>query len=59
MATVERIQELLDSAVYIPIKDGAGIIIPAGLDAAIRAKAIQDCLKIVKANSIKEESNDI
>jgi len=48
MATVERIKELLNCAVRIPVRDAAGVIRPDGVDASIRAKAIQECLKIIE-----------
>ena len=48
MATEERIKQLLDCAVKIPVKDAAGVYIPGGMDATIRARAIADCLKIVQ-----------
>jgi hypothetical protein len=46
MSTAERIQELLDCAVRVPARDGAGVITPAGVDAAIEVKTLQRCLKI-------------
>ena len=48
MATEERIKQLLDCAVKAPTKDAAGVYIPGGMDATVRAKAIADCLKIVQ-----------
>jgi len=48
MSTAKRIQELLDCAVKVPVRDKAGIITPEGIDAAARAKALQECLKIAK-----------
>ena len=48
MATEERIKQLLDCAVKAPVKDAAGVYIPGGMDATVRAKAIADCLKIVQ-----------
>lgn len=48
MATVERIKQLLNCAERVPVKDGAGVVVPAGVDASIRAKAIQECLKIAE-----------
>ena len=48
MSTAQRIQELLDCAVRVPEKDKAGIIIPAGIDAQVRVKALNDCLKIAQ-----------
>lgn len=58
MATEERIQQLLDCANSIPMKDVAGIIIPAGVDSAIRAKAIKECLQIVQDEKAKENLNN-
>jgi len=48
MSTAKRIQELLDCAVKVPVRDKAGNITPEGIDAAARAKALQDCLKIAQ-----------
>ena len=48
MTTEERIKQLLDCAVRMPAKDAAGVYIPSGMDATVRAKAIADCLKIVQ-----------
>jgi len=53
MATEERIRQLLDCAVKAPVKDAAGVYIPGGMDATIRAKAIADCLKIVQDEKMK------
>ena len=53
MATEERIQQLLDCAVRTPTKDAAGVYIPGGMDATVRAKAIADCLKIVQDEKAK------
>ena len=52
MSTVKRIQELLDCAVRVPVNDAAGIVTPAGVDAAVEAKAYKRCLKIAE-----EEAN--
>lgn len=48
MAAVERLQDLLACTMRVPVRDAAGVIRPDGVDASIRAKAIQDCLKIVE-----------
>jgi len=48
MSTAQRIQELLDCAVNVPIRDAAGVITPAGIDAAARVEAIGECLKIAR-----------
>ena len=53
MSTVSRIKELLDCAVRIPVKDDAGIITAAGIDAGIEVKTLERCLKIAK----EEEKN--
>ena len=53
MATEERIKQLLDCAVKMPTKDAAGVYIPGGMDATVRAKAIADCLKIVQDEKMK------
>ena len=54
MSTVERIQELLDCAVRVKIKDDAGVITPAGVDAAIEVKTLQRCLRIAVEEEEKE-----
>jgi len=55
MSTVERIQQLLDCAVRVPLYDATGkIIVPAGVDAAVEARAYRKCLQIAK----EEEEND-
>jgi len=54
MSTVQRIEELLSAAVKVPIRDAAGIITPAGIDAAAKVKAIGECLKSAK----EEEHNE-
>jgi len=48
MSTVRRIQELLDCALRVPEDDDARIVTPAGVDAAIEAKAYKRCLKIAE-----------
>ena len=48
MSTVQRIEEILAAAVRVPIRDAAGIITPAGIDAAARVKAVGECLRIAK-----------
>lgn len=42
----ERLQELLDKYQSVPLKDGAGIVTPAGNDTASEAKGIALCLRI-------------
>lgn len=54
MSTVQRIQELLDCAVRVPEKDDAGIITATGIDATVRIKALQDCLKIAQDEEEKD-----
>jgi hypothetical protein len=44
----ERIEALMRNEERTPEKDGAGIITPAGYEAAIRAEAYRICLKIVR-----------
>lgn len=51
MTVIQRIQALLAAAEAVPYKDGAGIITAAGIDAAVRIKAIRECLKIVLEES--------
>ena len=41
MSTIERIQELLDCAVRVPVRDSAGIISPAGVDATVEVKTLK------------------
>lgn len=54
MRTEERIQELLEQAIAVPIYDQSGKIInPAGVEAAIEARAFRQCLKIVKEEENK------
>lgn len=49
MSAVEQIQALIDCAVRVPLYDATGKIInPAGVDAAIEARAYRRCLKIAK-----------
>lgn len=48
MSTVQRIEEILAAAVRVPIRDAAGIVTPAGIDAAVRVKALRECLEIAK-----------
>jgi len=48
MATVERIQQLLDCASRIQERDDAGVITPNGIDAQVRMKALRDCLRIAE-----------
>ena len=55
MATEERIKQLLDCVTRVPVKDAAGVYIPGGVDTAIRARAIADCLKIVQEENRKKE----
>jgi|GEM_PF-5997135 hypothetical protein len=47
MTVIKRLEALLAAAESVPVKDGAGIITAAGIDAAVRVKAITECLKIV------------
>lgn len=48
MQTIKRIQRLLDEIERIPERDDAGIITPAGYEAVMQAKAVRECLRIVK-----------
>jgi len=52
MTTSDRIRELLTVAERVPIRDAAGVVIPAGVDAAIEARVLKRCLTI----AIEEES---
>lgn len=53
MATIERIQEILNSVVHVTIKDDAGIITPAGIDAKIKVDTLKQCLKIAQEEKNK------
>ena len=53
MSAEKRIEALLRNEEKVPERDGAGIITPAGYDAAIRAEVYQVCLAIVR-----DEAND-
>ena len=55
MSTVQRIEEILAAAVRVPIRDAAGIITPAGIDVAARAKALRECLEIAKEEEEKDD----
>jgi len=48
MSTVERIREILDCAVRVPIRDAAGVITAAGIDSAVEIKTLERCLKIAE-----------
>lgn len=45
---VARIEALLKMEEGQPAKDDAGVYIPLNLDAAIRAKALRQCLQIIE-----------
>ena len=49
-----RLEALLAAAEAVPVKDGAGIVTAAGIDAAVRVKAIRECLKIVREEENRE-----
>lgn len=44
---LEKLNALLASEKQTPIRDGAGVITAAGIDASARIKGIEKCLKIV------------
>lgn len=48
MSKIDRIEAMLRMEEQTPEKDDAGICIPKGLDSAIRAKAFNECLKVLK-----------
>jgi len=52
VTTSERIRELLTVAERVPTHDAAGVIIPAGIDAAVEVRTLKRCLII----AIEEES---
>lgn len=45
---IQKLQAFLISKESIPIRDGANIIIPDGVNSAATVQAIKDCIKIVK-----------
>lgn len=57
MSTVERLQEILNCAVVIPIKDKAGIITPEGIDSKVKIDTLKKCLKIAIEEESKNERN--
>ena len=54
MTPVERVTRMLEMEAQMPQKDEAGIYIPSGLDAAIKVKSYEECLKIMRS----EERNE-
>lgn len=48
MNPVERIEYMLKMEATRPEKDGAGIFIPQGMDAAIRRKTLEEVLKVMR-----------
>lgn len=55
MTPSERVEFLLNMDPHIPEKDGAGVIIARGVDAAIRRKALEDCIKMLRTHEEKEK----
>lgn len=55
---IERIKKLLAADVAQPLKDGAGIIIPAGVDAAHRAAAYRRSLEAIHDSTGPEEAHN-
>ena len=49
MKPVERIEYMIKMESLKKDKDDAGVFIPGGLDSAIKIKAYQECLQVVKA----------
>lgn len=52
MSKLDKIKELLEEVERIPLKEGK-IIIPAGYEATIEARAIRRCIRILE----KEEDD--
>jgi hypothetical protein len=48
--TIQRLHDFLLKEEATPLRDSAGIITAAGIDAAARKQAIKDCIKIVEAS---------
>lgn len=57
MSAVERLQEILNCEVAIPIKDKAGIITPEGIDSKVKIDTLKKCLKIAIEEESKNERN--
>ena len=55
MTTSKRIQRLIDAGNTVPVKDGAGIITPEGIDQTVRLKAYRECLAIAEDVERKHE----
>ena len=55
----KRIKALLENEERTPEKDGAGIITPAGYEAAIRAEAYRVCLAIVEDNNCNRNPKEL
>jgi hypothetical protein len=53
LSTVIRIMALLDCARAVPTKDAAEIITAAGIDAGVRIKALEECLRIAESEERK------
>jgi len=51
---VRRLEQLLKIAEAVPVKDRAGIITAAGIDAGVRVRAIAECLKIAREEAQRE-----
>ena len=49
MTIVERIEYMIKMEARRSEKDEAGVFVPGGMDAAIRRKAMEECLRVVKA----------
>jgi hypothetical protein len=55
LSTSTRIQALIDCAEKVPVKDAAGIITAAGIDAGVRIKALEECLRIAEDEEFKND----
>lgn len=53
MTSIERIEQLLAAEEHRSDKDAAGIIVAQRVDASVRRKAIEECLRILKSEETK------
>ena len=58
MTPVERVERMLEMEARMLQKDEAGIYIPSGLDAAIRVKSYDECLRIMKEEKRNETRSE-
>lgn len=45
---VKRLSDFLKEEEAIPVKDAAGIITPAGIDAGVEAQTIKKCIREIE-----------